>query len=90
MMDDKNPHRVQTSYSERVYWKGNSACGGNDEPTRVDLLPANKTWPELTFELPRQRLELERVENMMGYAYEQGRRDKAFEVRMLFKNVIGL
>jgi len=96
MNHSDNKHCVETKFSCRYHYnfykdnKNLSACGQQDSPTRVELRPKSKTWPTLSFELPRQRHELDRVEDLMRMAYEQGQRDKMDEITNLFKTVIGL
>jgi hypothetical protein len=89
-----NMHRVETEYSQRTHWKsyhGNMiACGWQDEPERIELTPPSGSWPQLAFDMPRQRHELERVEYLMKTAYDAGQRDKMREISRMFKNIIGI
>jgi hypothetical protein len=89
-VDDKNPHCTATAFCERVYWKGNSACGCADEFTRIELRPRWKSYPTLDFEMPRQRYELEKIERLMEIAYEQGKKDQMHLIRTTLKEIIGL
>ncbi len=70
----ENKHTVHSEYSCKVYWKGNAACGFDEDPDRVELTPANSRWPSLDFALPRQQYELEKVERLMLDAYQAGQR----------------
>jgi len=91
-----NKHCTETEYSCRYHYniyKDNTqetACGEKDNPTRICLRPKNGTWPQLDFEMPRQKHELERVELLMQQAYERGQRDKMAEITGLFKTIVGL
>lgn len=86
-----NPHRLTSPFSERAYYAGNTACGCNDEEcTRIELTPSRATYPELTFEMPRQRYELEKVERLMAIAYEHGKAIRGAEIKQMLKDLIGL
>lgn len=85
-----NKHCTETAWSCRYHYKDNSACGVNDSPTRVELRVKPRGYPQLAFELPRQRYELDRVEAMMEYAYMQGALDKSREIGALMKKLIAL
>lgn len=96
MNDTDNKHCAETKFScKRHYnrYRDNShetACGEQDNPTRITLSPKNNSWPTLDFEMPRQRHELDRVELLMEKAYERGQADKMVEIRNLFRVIIGL
>ena len=96
MNNTDNPHCVETKFSCRYHYgiyKDNTnefACGVNDNPTRVQLRPKSGQWPSLDFEMPRQKHELDRVEQLMESAYRRGQHDKMAEITNLFKTVIGL
>jgi hypothetical protein len=86
-----NPHRLTSDFSERAYYAGGSACGCNDELcTRIELTPKHGTYPELTFEIPRQQHELGKVERMMASAYERGKADRSNEIKSMLRDLIGL
>lgn len=87
-VDDKNPHRTTTKYSQRIHWKTGHACGKDDNPDRVELTGLSKQWPTLDFAMPRQAHELGRVEALMQSAYERGRADAKAEMGKLFREII--
>ena len=89
-MDENNPHRTETKFSQKIFWKNGRACGVNDDPDNVELRPRRSSWPTLDFALPRQAHELSRVEALMSAAYERGEDDAKAAMRQLFKEIIGL
>lgn len=96
MNNDDNKHCTETKYSCRYHYHYETvsgctyACGVQDDPTRIELRPKSSNWPQLAFEMPRQKYELEQVERLMHSAYERGQADKMKEIANLFKTVIGL
>lgn len=90
MMDEKNPHFENTAWSQKIYWKGNAACGRDDSPDRVDLCAATGGWEKITFEMPRQKHDLGRMERLMERAYEKGLADRSVAVGKLLKELISL
>lgn len=89
-MDDENTHYVATKYSQRIHWKNGHACGKDDEPDRIELRPSHANWPTLDFAMPRQKLELERVERLMQAAYDRGQADAKAAMGALFRDIIAL
>jgi hypothetical protein len=89
MIDDqKNPHREHSAFFQRAYWKGDHACGRDDEPDRVELMPKGKSYPAITFALPRQRFEMDKIEALLSEAYHRGRNDNRQELGKLLKDLI--
>lgn len=96
MDNENNPHRVQTAWSDRSYWreidgeKYITSCGVNDNPTRCELRPVggHGGYPSIDFELPRQRHELGKVDRMLEMAYQRGRADNRRELGKLLKGLI--
>ena len=86
----ENKHCDELPYADKYYYKDNRACGSQDDPQRVEVYPPHRKYPELAFELPRQRYELEKVLRMLEAAYERGRRDQKAAISKLLKEVIGL
>lgn len=89
-VDDNNPHRTETKYSQRIYWKDGHACGKDDNPDRIELTSLRRQWPTLDFAMPRQAHELGRVEALMADAYERGRADAKRAIGDMFKELISL
>jgi len=90
-----NKHCTETAFSCRYHYKTNDAghqvaCGELDNPTSIQLRPKNGQWPSIDFEMPRQNYELGKVEQLMGYAYKLGQRDKMREISNTLKTVIGI
>jgi hypothetical protein len=96
MNNSDNQHVRETAYSCRTHYniykdnKLETACGEKDNPTRIQLRPKSGQWPTLDFEMPRQRYELGKVEQLMESAYRRGQTDKMAEIAGLFKTIIGL
>ena len=88
----ENKHCVETAWSMRYHYrKGDvhtACCGVNDNPTHVELRSSPRGYPRLDFELPRQRYDLDKVDDMLKEAYEQGRRANRVEVAKLLKALI--
>jgi hypothetical protein len=94
MDQHENKHCVETKYSCRYHyiqtvdtWR---ACGEKDDFNRIELKPKGPGYPQLAFEMPRQRMELEKVERLMQLAYERGRLDNRNELAALLKNLINI
>jgi len=86
----ENKHTVYTKFSQKIYWKGNSACGYDENPDRVELRPASGNWPTLDFRMPDQRFELEKVEQLMLTAYSRGVHDNKAAVGKMLKELIAI
>lgn len=91
-----NKHCTETEFSCRYHYhryKDNtveSACGVNDNPSRIVLKPKSQSYPSIDFEMPRQRHELEKVEQMMALAYRRGQLDQMLKIRTTLRDIIGL
>lgn len=89
-----NKHCTETKWSCRYHYKrydgASRACGVNDDPDCVELRVKPRGYPQLNFELPRQKHELDRVDTMLEYAYERGRNDNRVELASLLKSLISL
>jgi len=86
----ENMHCTETAYSCRYHYKANVCAGCKDDFDRVELRNKYSTYPTLAFEMPRQRFELERVEQMMELAYKRGRSDNKNAIAGLIKELIAL
>jgi hypothetical protein len=90
----ENKHCTETPWAQRYHYKqhdgGTVACGEKDNPTRVMLRTCNKSYPTIDFELPRQRYDLDKIEQMLKLAYEAGRIANKREVAAMMKELIAL
>ncbi len=86
----ENKHCTETEYSCRYHYNGNSAAGVKDPHDRIELMGKHKRYPSLSFEMPRQRFELEKVEELMKCAYERGKSDQRAAISKLLRDIIGL
>ncbi len=86
----ENKHCTETEYSRRYHYNSRVATGVKDPHDRIELMGKHKSYPSLSFEMPRQRFELEKVEQMLAVAYERGKSDQRAAISKLLKDVIGL
>jgi hypothetical protein len=90
MDDTENKHCTETLFSARYYYKGNVCCGVNDNPTHVELRTTRGSYPAFTFELPRQRHELDKFETMLNIVYTQGQEDRSRDIGKMMRGLIKL
>ncbi len=92
MDDQDNAHRVHTMAYDLYHYKGNACCGAKENPDRVTICaPGNsQSYPQLDFELPRQKYELEKVQRLMKAAYERGKTDNRTALANMLKELIAL
>lgn len=93
--EDKHPHRVNTKYSQKVYWTRSEEegyiCAGDElNCTQVELRPLYAGYPTFTFEMPHQRYELEKMERFLAECYERGKIDRSVEIGKMMKELIAL
>lgn len=83
MPTNDNPHTVRKSGYELVYWCGIEASGP-EGATRVVVyqnFERSGRFHVGEFMLPSQNSKLETLEIALAYAFAQGRKDKARELR---------
>ncbi len=85
-----NQHCTETEYSCRYHYNGNTCVGAKDPHDRIELIGRHRRYPSLTFEMPRQRYDLEKVEQLMQGAYERGKADNRSAISKLLKELIAL
>lgn len=94
--DVMRSHRVYTEYSQKRYWtkaegEGHLIAGDATNCTRVELCPRyGGGYPMFTFEMPRQRHELEKMERLMLECYERGKIDRGIAIGKMVKGLIAL
>lgn len=93
--EDRHPHRVHTEYSQKIYWtkselEGHLCAGNETNCTRVELCPRYGGYPTFTFDMPRQRHELEKIERLMLECYERGKVDRGIAIGKMMKELIDL
>lgn len=89
-----NKHCLEEPWCDIYHYKeigGNHhACGVQDSPTRVEIFPHSRKYPSLAFEIPRQRYELSKVQDMMEHAYKQGQNDQKRVIGKMMRDLIAL
>lgn len=78
MDTSSNPHTEQFPHCQVVYWKDGVAAGKRDRWTHAEVQHTGG-FPHLNFDWAR-RFDLETMLELMGIAYEAGKRAKGLEV----------
>jgi len=91
----ENKHCVDTQYYERYHYKSDTegniaACGVRDNPTEVELRGKSKGYPTFRFEIPRQKHELQKLEEMLQHAYLRGISDNRAQIGEMMRALIAL
>jgi hypothetical protein len=90
----ENKHCIETPWADCYHYKQGEehvrSCGVKDAPNRVELMPHSKRYPTLSFELPRQKYELEKVITMMHEAYQRGSSDRGKSIGKMLKDLCAL
>jgi hypothetical protein len=86
----ENQHCVSTMWYDTYHYYKNSCVGVKDDYDRVELYPRGKRYPSLAFEMPRQKHELQKVQDMMKEAYERGNSDNRKSIANLLKELIAI
>jgi hypothetical protein len=90
-----NKHCVETPWSKRYHYKlckdgTKSACGVQDGATRVSVFPPGNRYPQFDFEIPRQSYELDKLEQMLRRAYDEGQKDAKLAIGKMMRDLIAL
>lgn len=93
--EDKHPHRVSTPYSQKTYWSKSEEsgyiCAGNElNCSMVELRSRKSSYPSLSFEMPRQKHELAKVERLMQDSYERGQIDQKAAIGKMMRELVEL
>jgi hypothetical protein len=79
---NEKPHRRGPIHCQTVFWNGNTA-GNEDNATRamVTVGPTGLCWGEIEYRWPEQKFEIERLERMLGHAFNYGKLAAKKEIR---------
>src|SRR5258708_76632 len=82
MFSDEKPHRRGSGYCQTVFWNGNTA-GNEDDATRAIVIvgPSGMPHGEIEYRWPEQRFDVEKIERMLGHAFEYGKLAAKREIR---------